>query len=157
MFGDGYSRRQGDLGEAAAIAWLTRQGANVLVPLFHSPDYDLVADVDGRLVRVQVKTSRCRSPAGRFSVALCTKGGNRSWNGTIKYLDSSRCDYLFALVADGRRWFIPVGALECRSAVALGGPKYAAYEVDRGQMGLGPSLDSQPVRGDTRAVKGAAL
>jgi len=32
-------RQQGDLGEASAIEWLTRQGATVLVPLGHSPDY----------------------------------------------------------------------------------------------------------------------
>ena len=50
-------RQQGDLGEASAIEWLTRQGAIVCVPLGHSPDIDLIADYDGRLVRVQVKTT----------------------------------------------------------------------------------------------------
>jgi len=30
-------RRQGDLGEASAIDWLTRQGATVWAPLGHSP------------------------------------------------------------------------------------------------------------------------
>ena len=49
-------RQQGDLGEASAIEWLTRQGATVFTPLGHSPDYDLIADSDGRFMRVQVKT-----------------------------------------------------------------------------------------------------
>jgi hypothetical protein len=39
-----HPRRQGDLGEAAAIEWLTRVGAGVFFPLFHSPDVDLVAE-----------------------------------------------------------------------------------------------------------------
>ena len=50
-------RQQGDLGEASAIEWLTRVGATVSIPFGHSPDYDLVAEVDGRLYRVQVKTT----------------------------------------------------------------------------------------------------
>ncbi len=50
-------RQQGDLGEASAIEWLTRQGATVSAPLGHSPDYDMIAEIDGRLLRVQVKTS----------------------------------------------------------------------------------------------------
>jgi hypothetical protein len=54
-------RRQGDIGEAAAIQWFTELGATVCFPLFHSPDFDLVADVDGELFRVQVKTSSCEA------------------------------------------------------------------------------------------------
>jgi hypothetical protein len=44
-------RQQGDLGEASAIEWLTRQGATVSAPLSHSPDYDLIADVSEHLGR----------------------------------------------------------------------------------------------------------
>jgi hypothetical protein len=50
-------RQQGDLGEASAIEWLTSVGATLLVPLGHSPDFDLVAEATGRLLRIQVKTS----------------------------------------------------------------------------------------------------
>lgn len=55
-----HPRTQGDLGEAAAIQWLTSVGPIVSFPLFHSPDYDLIADIAGRLMRIQVKTSTCR-------------------------------------------------------------------------------------------------
>jgi hypothetical protein len=40
-------REQGDLGEASAIEWLIGRGARVLIPFGHSPDYDLVDDIDG--------------------------------------------------------------------------------------------------------------
>ena len=40
-------RLQGDLGEASAIEWLTRQGATVSLPVGHSPDYDLIAESTG--------------------------------------------------------------------------------------------------------------
>jgi hypothetical protein len=123
---------QGDLGEISAIDWLTSQGHAVYLPLGHSPDCDLIAD-DGRaLLRVQVKTSTFWRN-GRWEIMVCTKGGNRSWNGLVKRLDKSKIDYLFVLVADGRRWFIPAVAIGGGSGILLGGPKYAAFEVDRGR------------------------
>ncbi len=122
--------RQGDLGEISAIDWLVGQGAAVYVPLLHSPDCDLVADLDGRLLRVQVKTSTY-AQRGRFDVMLATRGGNQSWSGLVKRLDQRRCDYLFVHVGDGRRWFIPAAAIGGGTRIVLGGPKYAGFEVDR--------------------------
>jgi Holliday junction resolvase-like predicted endonuclease len=127
-----HPRRQGDLGEFSAIEWLGSRGYPVWFPLGHSPDCDLITEIDGRLVKVQVKTSTAFRN-GRFEVTLCTRGGNRSWSGTVKHFSSERCDWLFVLAGDGRRWFIPAGAVEGGAAIALGGPKYAAYEVEPGR------------------------
>ncbi len=124
-------REQGDFGERAALYWLVAQGAHVSIPFGHSPHYDLIADFDGRLARVQVKTSRCRQKQ-RWSVAVCTRGGNRSWNGLVKRLDADRIDYLFVLVGDGRQWFIPASRVDGGNAICLGGPKYREFEVDKG-------------------------
>jgi hypothetical protein len=114
------------------MQWLTGAGALVAKPLFDHPDYDLIADFDGRLERVQVKTSICWR-LGRYEVSLATRGGNQSWSGLVKRLDASRCDSLFVHVGDGRRWYIPVPALGGTSGILLGGPKYAEYEVQNGQ------------------------
>jgi hypothetical protein len=48
-------------------------------------------------------------------------------------MDASRCDYLFVLVGDGRRWFIPSDRIGGGSGILLGGPKYAEFDVDRGR------------------------
>jgi hypothetical protein len=125
-------RRQGDLGELSAIDWLGSHGYPVWLPLGHSPDVDLVTRIDGRLVRVQVKTSTLLVDQ-RFRVALCTRGGNQSWNRIVKRFSFERCDWLFVLVADGRRWFIPAAEVGGATAIVLGGPKYAAYEVEPGR------------------------
>jgi hypothetical protein len=128
-----HARQQGDIGEASAIQWLVFQGFAVGIPFGHSPDWDLVAEMDGRLVRVQVKTcTRLIRETGRWSVTICTRGGNQSWNGLVKRLDASRCDFLFVHVGDGRRWFIPADHLEGSTTVNLGGPKYAEFEVESG-------------------------
>jgi PD-(D/E)XK endonuclease len=126
------TREQGDFGERSAMCWLLEAGAQVAIPFGHSPDWDLLAELDGRLIRVQVKTSGLLRKE-RWHVMVCTRGGNQSWNGIAKYFDAARCDYLFVHVGDGRRWFIPSDALGGRSSIALGGPKYAEFEVERGQ------------------------
>jgi PD-(D/E)XK endonuclease len=128
-------RKQGDLGEASAIEWLTRCGATVSAPLGHSPDYDLIAEIGGRLLRVQVKTSTLRdvTPNGheRWSVTLCTNGGNQSWSGVTKRFDATKVDALFVLVGNGRRWFIPALAAEGIRGLRLGGRKYSECEIER--------------------------
>jgi hypothetical protein len=125
-------RRQGDAGELSAITWLFSAGARIYVPLLSDADCDVIADFGHRVDRVQVKTSTCWAN-NRFVVALCTRGGNQSWNGIVKRLDATRCDYLFVHVGDGRRWYIPASALGGGSGIVLGGPKYAEYEVEPGE------------------------
>jgi hypothetical protein len=127
-----HPRVQGDLGEVSAIEWFVGAGASVYLPVGHSPDCDLVADMDGRLVRVQVKTSSYYRH-GRWCVELGTHGGNQSWNGVVKRFSALRADFLFAHVADGRRWFIPAGEVTGGRTIVLGGPKYAGFEVDPGR------------------------
>jgi hypothetical protein len=150
--------RQGDVGELSAISWLAKAGALVWRPMFHSPDYDLIADLGTRPLRVQVKTS-VSWHSDRFLISLCTRGGNRTWNRVIKRLDASRCEALFVHVGDGRRWYIPASALGGWSVVALRGPKYAEFEIEAAEplQPRFPTLHSGPPWRDSRAVKGDAL
>jgi PD-(D/E)XK endonuclease len=165
-------RQQGDLGEASAIEWLTSRGALVLVPFGHSPDFDLVARIEDRLLRIQVKTStqETRTASGhvRYPVSLVTCGGNQSWNGVVKKIDPETIDYLFILTGRGRRWLIPSTALEGQHTIQLGGPKYSECEIEPGRritenvFGRDGPLDL-PAPGEyprgqrTAAVNGQAL
>lgn len=110
--------------------WFIRAGYSVFLPWGHSPDIDLVADDGGRLLRVQVKTSTHLQREGVYGVTVRTSGGNQSWNGLVKKLDPSRIDFLFVLVADGRRWLIPAAALKRCTSLTLVASKYAEYEVE---------------------------
>jgi PD-(D/E)XK endonuclease len=125
-------REQGDFGELSAMQWLVWQGASIAMPVFNNAHWDLMAELDGRVLRVQVKTSRFFR-LGRWEVRVSTSGGNQSWNGVVKRLDPTRFDCLFVLVGDGRRWFIPAAHVEGGTYLRLGGPKYAGFEVDRGE------------------------
>ncbi len=119
------------------MEWLASKGALIWIPLGHSPDVDLMAEFAGQLIRVQVKTCtyRVATPGGqkRWAVSIQTNGGNQSWNGISKAFDPSNVDYLFVLVGDGRRWFIPAEIIEGSRRLNLGGTKYSEFEVERGQ------------------------
>ena len=125
-------RRQGDLGEFSAMDWFVSRGALVCFPIGHSPDWDFIAELDRRLIRVQVKTGTVFHNR-RWVVTVCTRGGNQSWSGLVKRFDPGSCDILFAVVGDGRRWCIPSDALGGKTSVALGGPRYADFEVEAGR------------------------
>ena len=114
------------------MQWLAWQGASVAVPVGNNRHWDLMADLNGRALRIQVKTTRSRR-MGRWEVRVSTSGGNQSWNRVVKLLDPSRFDCLFVLVGDGRRWFIPSDRVGGGCALCLGGPKYAEFEVDSGE------------------------
>ena len=149
-----HPRRQGDLGEAAAIQWLTSIGSVVSLALFHSPDYDLIADLAGRVVRVQVKTSsHVVDSTGRHAVQLATSGGNQTWTGVVKKFGPSRFEFLFALVSDGRCWFIPSREIEGTQSIHVGGAKYAELEIHptramRPAECTSPALESTPEPGE---------
>jgi hypothetical protein len=108
-------RRQGDLGELSAIDWLASQGYGIYVPLGHSPDCDIVAESQGTLLRVQVKTST-QWRNDRWEVTLCTRGGNQSWSGMVKrFTETDAIGFSFTseMVAAG-------SSLRMRSRAAAG-------------------------------------
>jgi hypothetical protein len=147
----------------SAACWLASVGAHVAFPFGSSPFWDLIAELNGGLLRVQVKTSTCFRK-GRWDVTLCTRGGNQSWSGLVKRLDVGRFDYLFVLVGDGRRWFIPSTRVDGGSGLRLGGPKNAEFEVepgdsipDRTPERSASTIGPPSLRGDARAAKGTRL
>jgi hypothetical protein len=100
----------------------------------------------------------------RWQVSICTRGGNQSWSGLVKYFRSDSCDLLLVVVGDGRSWCIPADAIHGGRGICLGGPKYAEFEVERARP-LPPRVGDQAAstivplatRGDVRVAKGVAL
>ena len=71
------SRRQGDAGMGIAIAWFTKHGYCVSIPLTDSQDYDLVIERDNQFSSVQVRTTYYKKPNGIYQLNLRVSGGNR--------------------------------------------------------------------------------
>lgn len=122
------SRKQGDIGLVAAMNWFVGAGHDVYLPLTDSQDTDLVVDIDGKLCRVQVRTTYFKTPYGIYQVHLHVSGGNRSGTGKMKLFDAKAIDYLFVLTDSGEMYCIPTQVIDCVKSLNLG-DKYQIYKV----------------------------
>lgn len=120
------TKQQGDVGVAQAIAYYTTKGYIVSTPLTDNSPYDLVVDKGCTPFRVQIKTSSNIKPSGSYEVQLQTSGGNQSWNGLKKKINSDRVDLVFILLSNGKMYEFPINHLSGRSTVTLG-EKYSEF------------------------------
>lgn len=122
------SKKQGDVGMCYAIAYYSKLGWTVSIPITYSQDYDLlVENTDNNILKVQVKTSRYLTEGGTYQVSLKTCGGNKSGQ-TIKKMDKNYIDLVFVLVDDGSCYSIPTERIESSGSINLG-DKYSEFKV----------------------------
>ena len=122
------SKKQGDVGMCYAIAYYSRLGWTVSIPITDSQDYDLlVENTDNNILKVQVKTSRYLTEGGTYQVSLKTCGGNKSGQ-TIKKMDKNYINLVFVLVDDGSCYSIPTEKIESSGSMNLG-DKYSEFKV----------------------------
>lgn len=119
-------RKQGDVGVGLAIGWFSSNGYTVCVPISESQRYDLIVEKDDRLYRVQVKTSR-HLQRGSYKVHLRTNGGNRSGTGKTQFFDTSKCEFLFVVTANGDMYCIPTTEITCKTSITVS--KYQDFRV----------------------------
>ena len=133
------TKKQGDVGVGMAIGWCVSMGWTVSVPLTDSQEYDLVAEINGILQKIQVKTTRYKTKYGFYNINISVKGGNRTSIGTIKHFDNSKVDFLFVIVGDGRMYFIPSKEVLATGCLTIG-RKYDKCEVKFGSVWNGDQV-----------------
>jgi hypothetical protein len=127
-------RKQGNAGLGIAIAYLTRVGAEVAIPLTDTQPYDLIIDDGTGLARVQVKTTTMKHPRwGRYSVTVQTIGRNNT--GTVrKKFNPTDYEWLFVVCGDACCYMIPTDAITSRTVFYLT-RRYDAYMLIQKKSG----------------------
>ena len=121
------TRLQGDAGMGVAIAYFSRIGVRIGIPLTDSQPYDLMIDAGGALSRVQVRTTTVRE--GRsYVVGLKTVGGNKTQLVT-KTFDPKAYEWLFVVCGDATAYLIPTTAISARYCIFLG-RKYEQFRIE---------------------------
>ncbi len=123
-----YNALQGNLGLGKAIDYFTSCSIPVAIPLNDTQKYDLIADFNGKLQRISVKTSRCTDNNISFSVQLRNTGGSSGENKTRPF-DNTSCDYVFVYTANEELYLIPSNIIEAKNAISVG-PKYKDYLIN---------------------------
>lgn len=106
---------KGNLTELQCISKFYELGYSVSIPYGENSRYDFIADIDGILIRVQVKTSSTKDDgySYMFSCRSSRSNGHRSIN--RKY-DKSEIDYFATFIKD-RCYLIPVE--ECSNSKTI--------------------------------------
>ena len=114
------SKKQGDAGLGQAIAYFTMKGYDVALPLTDSADWDLIAEIDGVLKRVQIKTSSQISESGVMMFNANVNGGNRT-SSSKKLIPEQQWDLIFLHhLVTGKQALIPKQALTTKGQINLG-------------------------------------
>ena len=125
---DEYKSKQGNIGLGQAIAYYTSKGVSVMIPLNDTQKYDLVVDIDNKLYRVSVKTTRYKAKSGNFEVQLKNCGGGSNGS-VIRKFDNTTCDILFIYTIDGDTYEIPSENIKATSSIILNPNIYGKYKV----------------------------
>ena len=123
-----YLSLQGNMGLSKAIDYFTSHQIPISIPMNDTQKYDLVADFDGSLNRISVKTSRAKATYGGYTVGLRNTGGS-SGVCKVRPFDKTTVDYIFVLTGDDRIFLIPTFVIEATNSIVVGGKKYNEYEV----------------------------
>lgn len=122
------SKKQGDIGMCYAIAYYSKMGYTISIPITDSQDYDLIVETsDKEIKKVQVKTTYCKTKYGIYTVSLRTTGGNKSGN-TSKKMNKDYIDWLFILTDSGDTYNIPTSSINGTGSINLG-DNYQEYKV----------------------------
>lgn len=117
------TNQQGNIGLSYAIAYYSKLGYFVSVPLTDSQDYDIIIDTGSSLLKVQVKTTKFKADNGNYVVNLTTKGRSET-----KTFESNSSDLLFALTDSGVCYSIPTSEIKATRSLTLGN-KYDIFKV----------------------------
>ncbi len=130
--GNVYLSLQGNMGLSKAIDYFTSHQIPIALPMNDTQKYDLIADFNGGLQRISVKTSRNRTEYGTYSVNLRNTGGS-SGNFKTRPFDNSTCDYIFILTGENKLYLIPSNIIDATNSISVG-KKYTEYEVHIKQL-----------------------
>ena len=114
-----YQSLQGNLGLAKAIEYFTSIGVTVSIPLNDTQPYDLVADINGILSKISIKTSRSTRNNNSYNVQLRNTGGGRKSNIRQVPFNNTTCDYVFIYTLDENTYLIPAKDIKATNGISV--------------------------------------
>lgn len=122
-----YKALQGNLGLGKAIEYFTSNSIPIAIPLNDTQKYDLIADFNGKLQKISIKTSKATKNGTSFEVQLRNTGGS-SGISKVRPFDNNSCDYVFIYTADEKLYLIPAQSINSINSIVVGN-KWTEYIV----------------------------
>ena len=100
------AKQKGNLTELQCITAFYKLGYSVSIPYGENSRYDFIADIDGELIKVQVKTSRVKKE--NEAIVFTCRSTNTNTKTTIYHrYTKEQIDY-FATFWNGKCYLVPV-------------------------------------------------
>ena len=116
------TKQQGNFTELKCLAGFVEQGCNVSIPYGEDSKYDFIADINGKLIRVQVKTS---SPQDENAEAICfsCRSTHKNFKGVanVRYSPDD-VDY-FATYWNNKVFLVPIKECSTQKTLRIVPPK----------------------------------
>ena len=116
------AKQKGNLTELQCLTAFYEHGCHVSVPFGENSRYDMIADVDGNLIRVQVKTSSIKNGDPNVIEFSCRSSHvNSTGVKNVRY-SANEIDY-FATYWNGKCYLIPVSECSVTKTLRFAPPK----------------------------------
>lgn len=117
------SKQKGNLTELQCLTAFYEQGCHVSLPYGENSRYDMIVDVDGKLIRVQVKTSSLKNKDDDTAVMFSCKSSHVNSRGVnnVRYTEKE-IDY-FATFWKNQCYLIPVTECSVEKTLRFTVPK----------------------------------
>lgn len=117
------TQQKGIITELQVAICFLQMGYNVSQPLTQDSKYDLIVDVNHRLLRIQVKTSRKNEKTSGYSIKFnCRSTTNNVRECKQRYYSTEDVDY-FATYWDGQVYLVPVNQCSAEKILWIDKPQ----------------------------------
>lgn len=116
------SKQKGIITELQVITKFNELGYHVSIPYGENSRYDLIADIDGKLIRVQVKTSRFKDNEQNSIIFACRSTTKNTKISTHKRYTSEEIDY-FATYWNNKCYLVPIEECSVEKTLRFEPPK----------------------------------
>ena len=111
------NKEKGNSGLGMAIAYFSSNGYVVSIPLNDTQDYDLVIEKDGKLAKVQVKATGCKTKNNIYQLSLKSCGGTKGE--TYKTIIDTKIDEVFVVTDTMEMFIIPIEEIKNKTTLNL--------------------------------------
>lgn len=99
------TKRYGNIGEAMAISLFVKHGIPIAIPFGDNEKYDLIAEFNGKLNKIQVKTSISKAENGTVTFDVTSSSLHRKNVSKAKYTKND-IDYFFCYNIETNKSFL---------------------------------------------------
>ena len=114
------AKQKGNLTEFRCIVAFMEQGYNISIPYGDNSKYDFIADIDGKLLKIQAKTASVKS---ENAISFSCRTTHVNCNGVKNERYSSKDVDFFTTYWDGKCYLIPINECSAEKTLRFAPPK----------------------------------